>query len=852
MSMHYQLYLVAHTHWDREWYEPFAVFRDRLVALIDLLLDILARDPQYRYFMLDGQTVVLEDYLEIRPERRAELEAHIRSGRILVGPWYILPDEFLASPEAIVRNLLRGHRIAQEFGAVMRVGYIPDPFGHIGQVPQILRGFGIDSACLRRGLDDHPCELVWEAPDESRVFLIYLRDGYDNAAWLPEDEDGFLEGVRRATDSLRPHARTPYLLLMHGTDHMQPRPWLTRAIAQANGKLEAAQIVQATLPDYIQKVRQHLDEDALPIVRGELRSPKRHHLLPGVLSTRLWIKQRNAQGEGLLERWAEPALAWAASLNSANRAEIERDRSLLRQAWVHLLNNQPHDSICGCSIDQVHREMVIRFDRSQELAQRVIADGLAHIADQIDTSRLTSEEVFVVFNPTTGPRSDGVEMELAGGAEAVDIRDEAGRPVPVHIVGRSEPGLRVAFLAEGVPSYGYKAYALQRIDRIDTSPSGQTPHLENEYLSVEVERDGRLTLHDKVTGVHFPQLNHFVDGGDRGDEYNFCPPPNDLLIERPSQPPTVRWLENGPARQVVEISTVYHLPATLSQDRRARSEDTVEVPITSRLTLWQSVPRLDIQTMIENRAQDHRLRVHFPTPFRIEQAHAEGAFEVVERSTKLPTVTEDWIEQPVPTAPMRGFVDVSDGNAGLLLAARGLPEYEVIPGPRGATIALTLLRCVGWLSRDDFPCRRGHAGPMLETPEAQCLGGYSFEYALIPHAGDWRDAFQQAHAFATPLRVVTITRYPGGLPSALSFLEIKPRELVVSAIKLAEEGNRLIVRLYNVDDRPIQGRLRLYRRFSHAWRTNLNEEILTELSPQDDVYTLAVRSHEIVTLAFEP
>jgi mannosylglycerate hydrolase len=232
------LHLVSHTHWDREWYLTFQQFRFKLVNLVDDLLHLMETDLNYKRFMLDGQTIILNDYLQIRPEREAELRLLIQEGRLLIGPWYVLPDEFLVSSEAIVRNLLEGMRISQHFGPRMKVGYIPDPFGHIGQMPQILVGFGIQTACLRRGLDDQPCELWWHAPDGTSILLAYLRDGYDNAAALPvSDLEAFVDGIKKIYRSLSHHCATSHVLLMQGTDHMFPQPGTSRAIAYANQHL---------------------------------------------------------------------------------------------------------------------------------------------------------------------------------------------------------------------------------------------------------------------------------------------------------------------------------------------------------------------------------------------------------------------------------------------------------------------------------------------------------------------------------------------------------------------------------------------------------------------------------------
>jgi len=250
------LHLISHTHWDREWYLTFQQFRLRLIHLVDGLLNLLEKEEGYKYFMLDGQTIVLDDYLHMRPEKEKILRKYIRNGRLIIGPWHILPDEFLVSPEATIRNLLEGERTCRRFGPKMRIGYIPDAFGHIGQMPQILRGFGIETASVQRGLADEPCEFWWEAPDGSRVFMAYLRDSYGNAALLPASEpERFTAHVREVRDCIAPHSAADHLLLMYGTDHMQPPPETARAIAYTKGKLDGDKLIHSTLPAYIAAVQ---------------------------------------------------------------------------------------------------------------------------------------------------------------------------------------------------------------------------------------------------------------------------------------------------------------------------------------------------------------------------------------------------------------------------------------------------------------------------------------------------------------------------------------------------------------------------------------------------------------------
>ncbi len=853
--MRHSVFIVSHTHWDREWYLPFDEFRSRLVRLIDRLLEILSADTAYRHFTLDGQTIILEDYLAIRPERHLELERHIRSGRILIGPWYVLPDEFLVSPEALIRNLMVGHRVAGEFGPVMEVGYTPDPFGHISQLPQILQGFGIKTAVLERGLADEGTELRWQGADGTQVLLVYLRDGYDNAARLSvEDPRQFKKEIDDLRDGLVHHGLTGFVLLMNGTDHMEPQPELPRAIERYNAEAGQDIIIHGTLPSYVDLLRERLGSKTLPAVRGELRQAKRFHLLPGVLSSRMNIKQRNHACQTLLEKWAEPFAAFAQLLQPCASSL----QPLIHHSWQYLLQNHAHDSICGCSVDRVHQEMIARFERSQEIAESVAQKSLEVIVRSIDTSTWTRDSAsaipIVVFNPTAGPRTDVVELTagLPGDVAAFVLHDSTGQTTPHQAVEDAERS-RVLFVARDVPGHGYKTFLVKPRHIAQRGASKSPSRIENEFYRLEVEPTaGTLAVTDKETGTVLRGLNRFVDGGDRGDEYNYCPPEEDTEVANPYRPAGVAVIETGPVRQSLKLDLLYRLPVSLGLDRRRRLKETVEIPITSRISLHSGVKRIDIHTTVINSACDHRLRVHFPTPWRVEGSFAEGAFDVVERPIRLPTETADWVEQPVATHPQAGFVDLSNGDQGLMVANRGLPEYEAFQGVEGTEIALTLLRSVGWLSRDDLRCRRGHAGPEVETPEAQCLGPYSFDYALVPHTGDWRTAFHQAHAFNAPLRGIVTDLHAGTLPLEGSFVKASPCSLTVSAIKKAEEGQGLIIRLHNTEDHEVEAEVSLFKPFDRASLVNLNEEERRELPVDDEgKVSLPVRGRGIVTFKFE-
>lgn len=979
----WKLILVSHTHWDREWYLPFQRFRALLVEAVDSLLEIMATSPEYRYFTLDGQTIVLEDYLEVRPDREQQLRALIGEGRILIGPWYVMPDEFLVSGESLVRNLMEGRRTASRFGPVMKIGYMPDPFGHVGQMPQILRGFGIDSAVLWRGIGSElrHNEALWEAPDGSRVLLEHMPRGYANAAVLPTAPDVLMERLSHLRAELEPGATTPYLLLMNGDDHMFPQPEVPAILAEANRRLRDAEMIDGTLPMMIQEVREAAA--ALGVewetLKGELRSSERAHILAGVLSSRMNLKQRNFRCQALLERWAEPFSCFAALLPSGPGASrsleagrMARDApGLLRLAWRYLLMNQPHDSICGCSVDQVHQEMRTRYDWCEQVAEPVVARALDLLADSIDTeSPLRSGQgrgALAVFNSESGPRTDFVEAtaqlpaepeetvlvgpdgnavpyqllrahqtELAGGTlsrpelqgylrlagpgrdwprwklriiekvvrtalrgrmpdlvvstmDVVPGTDPATVEIDLEMAAGKEhdydalaTGLRqlsslvdrgdarffrfrvhrrdqveVGFVANDVPAHGLKLFRFETVRPTPPMPphSHEEATLENEFLSLQVSRrDGSVRLIDRETGAIHWGINSFVDGGDAGDEYTYSPPLEDLVIQSPGELPAITVEEMGPARRRIRVESVLLLPVGLTEDRRARSRETVPCPVTSWLSIYPGVPRLDVRTSFANRVEDHRLRVHFPTSLQARYSHAEGHFAVLRRPIEAVAGGPGWVEHPATSQPQLAFVDVNDGESGLLVANRGLPEYDVALLERGPCIALTLLRCVGWLSRGDLVTRQGDAGPSIPTPGAQMPGVHTFEYSVIPHAGGWEQAIRQAHWFARPLRARWTAAHPGPLGAEVSFLALSPANLVLSAVKRAEDGgDDLIVRLYNTTEQAAEGVLRSIFPLESAELTNLAEEQGEDL-PVAEGQTLRfpVDAHQIVTLRLTP
>jgi alpha-mannosidase len=366
---------------------------------------------------------------------------------------------------------------------------------------------------------------------------------------------------------------------------------------------------------------------------------------------------------------------------------------------------------------------------------------------------------------------------------------------------------------------------------------------------VQALNDGTLTILDKRSGAIYSGLNRFIDGADCGDEYNYAPPDHDqLIIPRLKHAVLMR----GPIQQTLELELELKTPLSLSLDRKSRSNESARIPIKTTICLTRGIPRIDIHTWVDNRARDHRLRVHFPAPFTTSASQHDGHFEVVERKVGVSPFDSTWVEQPRPEVPQRAFSSISDGTTGLTIANRGLTEVEVYKDDKGnAGLALTLLRCVGWLSRDDFSTRNGHAGPFVETPDAQMPGSWSFEYSILPHTGNWLNAYENAYAFDVPMRGIHTNIHNGPLPASGSFLVVEPATFTITAVKQSEAGRGWLVRGVNLTDEPLQVKLKPWKPYKNAEHVNLGEQKLSALKPaRDGTVSLPARGHEIVTILF--
>ncbi|MGB1253143.1 MAG: alpha-mannosidase [Candidatus Promineifilaceae bacterium] len=947
----YNAIVLSETHWDRAWYLPFQVYRVRLVRLIDRLIEMLDSTPEFHSFMLDGQMSPIEDYLAIRPKAKADLQRLVKAGKLFVGPWYILADEFLVSPESLIRNLQIGLRQAADYGVIMREGYTPDSFGHISQLPQILQGFNIDSCIFWRGFGDEADtlgnEFHWDAPDGSRVLGVHIRDGYHNIAnvgypnrgsdrsAMALDTELAMDQMRAAVDLLKGGAQTSQMLLFDGVDHAEANLDITGIIAKANELFDDVHIEHGTLPDYIANVRKELAKAGtlLPSISGEFNRGKYAHVLQSVYSTRIYLKQANERGQRLLERYAEPMSAFAWALGG------EYPQALLTEAWKLLLLNHPHDDICGCSCDEVHQEDMQRFSEVDQIGRILTRDSSRQVMAQIKRDAQDGIPI-VLFNPAGWARNETLEIEIP-----FDQNDEVtkfelisgeGNTIPYQITGKRDyfeaelrknhyQTLYKVALTLPLPAAGYRVIYAQiapknvlardlreemkvpkgtmlTVEQAQSttlappiqeklnkkywkSPLSYVPvtvtsrGMENSVLKVDINFDGTLNITDKATNRTYRNLLYFEDVEDSGDEYDYSPCPNSQTLTTQGGVCEIRPIHTGKHQVTYEIKRHFALPSSLTDDRQNRSTTMIPCKIVSQVTLRGNNRHVDVTTTVDNLVKDHRLRVCFPTQLATDVATADGHFDVITRPIDKPAHPE-WVQPPVPTHNQRAFVDVSDGEAGLAIFNRGLPEYEIMRDNGRNTVALTLLRCVDMLFRDDLLTRPGYAWLPLHTPDAQCLGTHTFEYAIAPHAGDWKQVYRPAHTWAQPVYMrrgdetegfiprqsvpkekeaftlfkdtVVLSDLDGALPENQSFLSVNHDLVLMSAVKRSEDGKLLVVRLVNLDDGVVSAELKSAFPIKAAYILNFNETIQSSIAvDKPNRLTVQINSKQALTLGLE-
>lgn len=908
MTDRWNYHVISNTHWDREWRYPFQNYRMALVEMMDVLLDLLERRPEYHSFFLDSQTVILEDYFQIRPENRERAAELVRAGRLQIGPWYTLPDQWCCPGEALVRNLLRGHRVASALGRVSKVGYTPFSNGQISQLPQIYQGFGIDSCFFYRGVGKHVAksEFLWSAPDDSKVFgfrfgdyarynyyfLVY-RPGllgrfpqdraYDwNAEEIPfrvasdqsqdcqygwmnqklevhrENLDKALEEARKSTSV---DALTQELLYMMGHDHSFPAEEEIDLIKACQEHLKSDEaLFHSSLEQYLKAFREKARD--LDVLQGEMRHANKlglwTNLFSLILSCRLYLKQRNARVSAQVLYGAEPlaVCAWLAGSPYPG--------AFLDVAWKRLLINQAHDAVGGCSVDRVHQEMLARWGEVETLSDELCRRSMRDLARRIDGGGLSPRDLqLTVFNTLPFERSVVVELTLDLPSEEAppvpfSVETLDGRAVPVQVISR-EP---YAATVEG----GCELPLTLQVQRVRALLDlSDLPALGYETFAI---KPGKAA--ERQTGASIVKSNTRLE--------------NERLIVDVGENGTLRLTDKRTSRTMdrlcaFEDSAEFGDPwnrvvpdgdATLDTlGLAARSEIDRDGPLEGRLKVT-----LDFPLPVGKADDAGRAAETVSIPITLAVSLKKGS-PMLEVTVDLDNRAKDHrLRILFPSGLPKAEFSFAEGQFDVLRRPIRVPDGVGWKEPPYAThpmwnfvdvsddengLAILNDGLTEYEVVDDEP--RTIAVTLLRafgkfvfgrpTPEAQCLGRHRYRFAVYPHRGPWRDAdlFRRTAEHLVPVQALESAPTRGPEKPRRSFLSLSSSSVVFSGMKQGEDGQSLVLRFWNPLDTPQEVSLHTVQRIRRAERITLEEKPVGPLAVSDGhSVTLTAEKKKIVTV----
>lgn len=843
-----RVHITPHMHWDREWYFTTEASRILLVNNMEEILTRLEQDTEYKYYVLDGQTAVLEDYFAVKPENRPRVKALVAAGKLIIGPWYTQTDTTLVSGESIVRNLMYGIRDCLAFGEPMKIGYLPDSFGMSSQLPHIYNGFGITRTMFWRGCSERhgtdKTEFLWQSQDGSEVTAQELPLGYAIGKYLPEDEAGLRKRLDTYFEVLEKASVTKEILLPNGHDQMPLQQNIFAVMDKLREIYPQRQFVMSRFEEVFDHIDAHRDE--LATLKGEFIDGKYMRVHRTIGSTRMDIKIAHARIENKIVNVLEPlaTLAWTLG--------FEYHHGLLEKMWKEILKNHAHDSIGCCCSDKVHREVMSRFELAEDMADNLTCFYMRKIVDNMPQSE---EDKLVMFNLTPWPREEVINTTIRLRASQFRLLDDRGNEIPyclrsareidpglidrqiVHY-GNYDPFMEFDIqLNQILPSMGYRTLYIEPhvAGKLLAAEKSSEALLENAFWEITLNDDGTLRLLDKASGLIYDRALEIEESSDDGDEYDYSPSREEWRLTSAQGEHEVEVIhEAWQSRAVIRHRMA--VPADLAERSARQQTGTLEAELT--VTLSHNSRRIDVEARLGNHVDDHRVRVLIPTPFTTDTVLADTQFGSLTRPVQDEAMAnwqeEGWKEAPLPVWNLLNYAVLQERRNGMALFTEGLREFEVT-GERQKTFALTLLRGVGVLGKEDLLLRPGRpSGIKMPVPDSQMRGQLTCRFSLFSFNGTPVSAgvAQQAKSWLTPVHcynkipwdAMKLNRASFTTLCSYSLLTLAPNGCVLSALKKAEDRDEMILRLYNPSEtRSCDVALSVNREVQACCETDMNE-----------------------------
>lgn len=869
--------IIPHTHWDREWY--FTSSKSMIYSLHDFdeAIEHLEQDQEFKCFIFDGQTSIIEDYISMRPDMEGKIKKLVKENRMIIGPWYTQPDTLVVSGESLIRNLLYGTRKAREFGKYMQIGYLPDSFGMSEQMPQIYRGFGFKYAAFRRGISDglvRNREFYWSSPNGDEVFVhnIYAYGSFEYPPEKPGDLKEYIIGI---IDNLKEKYRTGLILLFNGEDQKPIRKNLPKIIKTAREILPNIDFEMMSLEEGMSEI----EKSGINFERyqGEFTFGQYSRTHKSIFSTRADLKVMNNRMENYLQNIAEPVSSLAYMLG------FKYEEKVFEKIWKLMLDNSAHDSIGMCNSDETNRDVEHRFIEANHLSTSLTELKLREISTKIPVK---DHFQFQVYNLLPYERGDLLETQLFLPFHEVEIYDEEGNIYPSEIIdikdvtdsilkkSMREIGVdndsntswhkgiqnifdtKIIIDIEKLQPFSYKTLYIREKEKSYKSLMADSNSIENENFFISIKNDGTIDIYDKKRKKNYTDAIYFEDDGDEGDSYDYSEPADNKYLRNIK----VKNVDNTSNALKSTLHITLEMPLPYNLEERSQGKISVNNSISLDLSLVKNNPNIEIDITVLNRAIEHRLRMVVNTDIYAKYSYADEQFGTIKRKVYLKEVEswkeQGWNEKPRTIEPMQSFVSIAKEHSAVQVVTDSVREYQII-GEKFNKIAMTILRSTPYLGKEELNDRPGReSGTKAPTPDAELMNKKIYAKYYIAYHDQY-----QAYQFAKNAKEILtpIISYQGAqfknnttyfiitnpkdknLPLDYSAFEIKG-DVVLSTVKKAECGDDLVIRFYNPDRRMSKNAV-LIDTVGSLYESTLDERVISKINDgKIEVGTCEVKS----------
>ncbi len=813
------IYLVPHSHYDAMWiFTKEDYFYINIDVILKKVIEIMEKSKDYKFLI--EQVHLLEEVERRYPELFKKIGEYIKEGRIEIADGeYVMADTMLPQEETLIREILYGKRyVKRKFDADVKVMWVADSFGLNAQLPQIYRKCGYRYVAFRRGCPEiKPSEFLWEGLDGTRIIAHFFPLGYRAGLYLDRLEESYVK--------LKRFALTNHILMPSGSGSIPPQEETPEVVKEWNRKHDSVMKI-ATPSEFFREIEKF--KDKMPVRKGEMYSGKYSEVFPDTCSSRIWVKQSLRRFENWLmffERFS--------TVNYLLGGDYRREE--IANCWKKVMFMAFHDVVPGTSMDVGYNDIRqdIDFLRTKlgYLTPRVLMEIIERDANGDDFGDI------VVFNPLSWDVTNWVEVDLnfdEGQVYRIEGLKCGDEEIDVEMIrfrrydDESLSYARIGFVAK-VPALGYKVYRIVERRRRKREEGfirivGNT--IETKHFNVSFSPENGLITVTKNGKVVFRDGNEIVIESEAGDLYHHREYESTPVIKSEGGEGLTFgafriknfWIEKSPLRRVINIYTDYfsvRWPYRYVERFKPLMWRHRRISFRKKIIVYRDIPRIDFVTYVDTDHPRIRLRVRFKTDRNLPEYTCECQFGAVNRKTNMYYFNpKDWKEKPSGVYPSLRWIDYSDGEIGFALLNIGTPENEV----RDGNVYLTLLRSVGILSD-------GTAGPVIPVPDAREEKRYSFRYAVYPHEGDWRTArvYRMGHEFNYHLIALQVPRNRK-YRLKRSFLKIEPENVILTAFKVAEDMDGIIVRFYEAEGRECTAKLEFFREVKNAEVVNMLEE----------------------------